>query len=93
MSCNAWAIQEQASLTALLAIDPKQLPATLVAPYASLLEQLQSDLQLRVCRSELWTSMTFLAGNGLSLSWAEQQPVTMTLRTDLSLPQDRDPTG
>ncbi len=37
-SSDAWAMQEQTSLTALLAIDPNQLPATLMAPYASLRE-------------------------------------------------------
>ena len=85
LSSNAWAIREQASLTALLAMDPNQLPATLVAPYASLLEQLQSDLQLRVCHSELWNINHFSGWQSTFAQLAEQQPVTTTKDRDQAL--------
>ena len=74
-SSNTWAMQEQASLTALLAMDRKQLPAALAAPYASLLEQLQSDLQLRVCRTELWDINHFSGWQSTFAQVAEQQSI------------------
>ncbi len=90
-SSSAWATQEQASLTALLAIDPRQLPTTLIAPYVSLREQLESDLQLRVCKTELWDINHFSGWQSAFAQLAEQQPVataadraeTLTLWADL----------
>ena len=84
-SSDSWAVQEQASLTALLAVDYKQLPATMVAPYASLREQLQSDLQLRVCRSELWNINHFSGWQSNFAQLAEQQPVASIQDRDQAL--------
>ena len=74
-SSDAWAKQEQASLSALVGLDRKQLPAALVAPYASLLEQVQADLQMRVCRTELWNINHFSGWQSTFAQVAEQQPV------------------
>ncbi len=84
-SSNAWAMQEQASLTALLAVDSRQLPTTMAAPYASLLEQLQSDLQLRVCRSELWNINHFSGWQSNFVQLAEQQPLATIQDRDQAL--------
>ncbi len=45
--------EERADLDALLRLDIKALPADGMATYDRLREKLESDLQLRVCRSEL----------------------------------------
>ena len=84
-SSDAWAMQEQASLNALLTVDPNQLPATLVAPYASLREQLQSDLQLRVCHTELWNINHFSGWQSTFAQLAEQQPVATAKDRDQAL--------
>ena len=84
-SSNAWAMQEQASLTGLLALDPNQLPTSLVAPYASLREQLQSDLQLRICRRELWNINHFSGWQSTFAQLAEQQPVITAQDRDQAL--------
>ena len=84
-SSNSRATQEQVSLTDLLAINSSRLPATLVAPYASLREQLQSDLQLRVCRTELWNINHFSGWQSGFAQLAEQQPIATGKDRDQAL--------
>ena len=84
-SSNAWAMQEQTSLTALLALDANQLPTALVALYASLREQLEADLQLRSCRTELWNINHFSGWQSTFAQLAEQQPVVTVQERDQAL--------
>ena len=67
--------EEAAELKALGAIDSAQLPATLRATYATLKEQLESDLQLRVCRRELWNVNHFTGWMNEFAKVADKQPV------------------
>ncbi len=74
-SSESWVTKEQFLLTALLAIDRNQLSPGLVPLYASLREQLESDLQLRVCHTELWNINHFSGWQSSFAQLAEQQPV------------------
>lgn len=74
-AAEAFAAQERTDLAELNAIDRGMLPASARAPYAILKEKLEADLQLRVCRTELW-DVNHMSGwqNDLVLV-AERQPV------------------
>ena len=50
----AFDAEEMADLKELQAIDPHSLPGSSRPIYANLKEQLESDLQLRACKNELW---------------------------------------
>jgi uncharacterized protein (DUF885 family) len=67
--------RETAVLQALTAIDASALPVSSRATYAVLKEQLESDLQLRVCRTELWNVNHFDGWQTAFAEVAEQQPV------------------
>jgi uncharacterized protein (DUF885 family) len=67
--------EEMADLKELRAIDPHGLPASSRATYANLKEQLESDLQLRVCKTELWNVNHFSGWQSNFAEIAEQQPV------------------
>jgi uncharacterized protein (DUF885 family) len=67
--------EETAELKALDAIDRAQLPATSLATYAMLKENLESDLQLRVCRRELWNVNHFTGWMNEFAEVADKQPV------------------
>jgi uncharacterized protein (DUF885 family) len=67
--------EEAAELKALDAIDRAQLPATSLATYAMLKENLESDLQLRVCRRELWNVNHFTGWMNEFAEVADKQPV------------------
>ena len=74
-AAEAFASEERAALAELNAVDRGALPASAQAPYAILKEKLEADLQLRVCRTELW-DVNHMSGwqNDLVLV-AERQPV------------------
>jgi uncharacterized protein (DUF885 family) len=66
---------ETADLKALNAIDAAALPPASRAIYAVLREQLESDLQVRVCKTELWNVNHFNGWQSGFAQVAEQQPV------------------
>lgn len=66
---------ERRDLAELLAIDPSALPISARATFANLREKLESDLQLRVCRSELWDVNHFDGWQSTFADVAERQPV------------------
>ena len=73
--------EETAEVKALDAIDRARLPATSLATYAMLKENLESDLQLRVCRRELWNVNHFTGWMNEFAEVADEQPVgTSNLR-------------
>lgn len=71
----AFDAKERAALTALKRLDPKDLPATSIATYAQLREKLESDLQLRICRHELWNVDHFDGWQDTFADVADAQPV------------------
>src|SRR5882724_10569322 len=71
----AFDAEEAADLKELRAIDLKSLPTSSRAPYATLKEQLESDLQLRVCKTELWNVNHFFGWQSNFAQVAEQQPI------------------
>lgn len=84
--------EELADLKELRTIDPHSLPASSRATYANLKEQLESDLQLRLCKTELWDVNHFSGWQSSFAQIAEQQPVasaddrTQALKRWSSLP-------
>lgn len=66
---------ERRDLAELLAIDPSALPMSARATFANLREKLESDLQLRVCKSELWDVNHFDGWQSTLADVAERQPV------------------
>ena len=66
---------ERRDLAELLAIDPSALPMPARATFANLREKLESDLQLRVCKSELWNVNHFDGWQSTFADAAERQPV------------------
>jgi uncharacterized protein (DUF885 family) len=71
----AFDAQERADLDQLRAIDPTTLPPAALPTYANLKEQLESDLQLRVCKIELWNVNHFDGWLSSFAEVAQQQPV------------------
>jgi len=71
----AWDARESAVLHALTAIDASVLPTSSRATYAVLKERLESDLQLRVCKTELWNVNHFDGWQTAFAEVAEQQPI------------------
>jgi uncharacterized protein (DUF885 family) len=71
----AYDAAETADLKALSAIDASGLTGAPRVTYAVLKEQLESDLQARVCRSELWNVNHFNGWQSNFAQIAEQQPV------------------
>ena len=69
------AAEEQADLAELREIDTKQLPAAAQGTYASLREQLEAELQMRICKPELWNVNHFSGWPSNFADVAEQQPV------------------
>lgn len=67
--------EESADLKELHAMDAKSLPASSRATYANLKEQLESDLQLRVCKTELWNVNHFFGWQSNFADVAEKQPI------------------
>lgn len=67
---------ERADLAAVVRLDTKALSDSSMATYASLREKLESDLQLRMCRTELWSVNHFLGWQSAFADVAEAQPVT-----------------
>ena len=71
----AWDAREGAALQELRGIDATALAGPARAAYAVLQEQLESDLQLRVCKSELWNVNHFSGWQSDFAEVAERQPV------------------
>jgi uncharacterized protein (DUF885 family) len=71
----AFDAEEEADLKELRTIDPDSLPASSRPIYANLKEQLESDLQLRVCKTELWNVNHFSGWQSQFADVAEEQPV------------------
>jgi uncharacterized protein (DUF885 family) len=71
----AFEAQERADLATLSAIDTAALPTASRGTYANLREQLESDLQLRVCKSELWNVNHFDGWQSTFADVADHQPV------------------
>lgn len=67
--------EEQDDLVQLTAIDGQRLSETDRGTYANLREQLESDLQLRVCRTELWNVNYFDGWPSHFAEVAERQAV------------------
>jgi uncharacterized protein (DUF885 family) len=67
--------EERQDLVDLGAIDPATLAASSHATYANLREQLESDLQLRVCKTELWNVNHFDGWPSHFAEVATHQPV------------------
>ena len=72
---QAFADAEAADLRDLHAIAPDALPQASRATYASLEEQLGADLQMRVCRTELWDVNHFSGWQTTFSDVAEHQPI------------------
>jgi uncharacterized protein (DUF885 family) len=66
---------ERRDLAALRQIDVSALPAKSRSIYANLREKLESDLQLRVCRTELWNVNHFNGWQAAMADVAAAQPV------------------
>jgi len=71
----AFDAKERADLQQLRAIDPQTLPSASRPHYAILKEQLEADLQMRVCKSELWNVNHFDGWIDSFTQVAQQQPV------------------
>jgi uncharacterized protein (DUF885 family) len=71
----AYDAEEKADLEALKSIDAAGLSGAARVTYAVLKEQLESDLQIRVCRTELWNVNHFNGWQSAFAQVAEQQPV------------------
>jgi uncharacterized protein (DUF885 family) len=67
--------EEREDLSALRRLDASSLPAASMATYANLREKLESDLQLRVCRAELWNVNHFDGWQSELADVADAQPV------------------
>jgi uncharacterized protein (DUF885 family) len=66
---------ERRDLAELHRIDVSALPPNSIATYANLREKLESDLQLRVCRTELWDVNHFTGWQSTLADVAAAQPV------------------
>lgn len=71
----AFDAEETADLAALRKIDAASLTGAPRVTYAVLKEQLESDLQMRVCKTELWNVNHFNGWQSAFAQVAEQQPV------------------
>lgn len=67
--------EEREDLHALLRLDAATLPASAMPTYARLREKLESDLQLRVCKTELWNVNHFDGWQSAFADVADAQPV------------------
>jgi uncharacterized protein (DUF885 family) len=67
--------EERADLRQVLALNTNGLSPGARATYATLREQLESDLQVRVCRTELWNVNHFDGWQSQFADVAERQPV------------------
>jgi uncharacterized protein (DUF885 family) len=75
----AWDSEKANFLRTLRTIDPLGLDTTSRATYAVLKEQLEADLQMRVCRTELWNVNHLVGWQSAISGIAQQQPVGSTL--------------
>jgi uncharacterized protein (DUF885 family) len=71
----AWDAKKKAYLKTLETIDPADFNATSRATYAILREQLEADLQMRVCKTELWNVNHLIGWQGAVSGISQQQPI------------------
>ena len=71
----AWDTKKKIYLQTLATIDPAGFDTTSRATYAILKEQLEADLQMRVCKTELWNVNHLIGWQSAVSSVAQQQPV------------------
>ena len=71
----AFAAKEDRDLAELNTLDAAELPATVRALYAVLREMLEADIQMRVCRTELWNVNHFAGWQSAFADAADAQPV------------------
>jgi uncharacterized protein (DUF885 family) len=89
----AFAAKEDVDLADLKSLDPASLPASSRAPYAVLREMLEADIQMRVCKTELWNVNHFAGWQSAFADVADAQPVgtpaarAQALKRWSSLPQ------
>jgi uncharacterized protein (DUF885 family) len=89
----AFAAKENVDLAELKTLDPAELPASSRAPYAVLREMLEADIQMRVCKTELWNVNHFAGWQSAFADVADAQPVgtpaarAQTLKRWSSLPR------
>lgn len=76
---------EREDLHALLRLDVRDLAPQDRGTYANLKEQLESDLQLRVCKTELWNVNHFNGWQSNFAEVAERQPVSTSEEKDQAL--------
>ena len=79
------AIREQADLSVLTKLDASVLSGISRASYAGLREQLESDLQMGVCRHELWNVNHFTGWQVAFIQIAQRQPVKTKAERDQAL--------
>lgn len=70
-----FAAKEDADLAELQTLNPNELPAKSRAPYAVLKEMLEADIQMRVCKTELWNVNHFAGWQSDLADAADAQPV------------------
>ena len=71
----AFAAKEDVDLAELKKLDPADLPAKSHAPYAVLKEMLEADIQMRICKTELWNVNHFAGWQSNLADAADAQPV------------------
>ncbi|MBY8828890.1 DUF885 domain-containing protein [Hephaestia mangrovi] len=71
----SFAREEREDLQALLKLDASTLPPAAMPTYARLREKLESDLQLRVCKRELWNVNHFDGWQSTFADVADAQPI------------------
>jgi uncharacterized protein (DUF885 family) len=78
----AFAAKEDRDLAELQELDPAALPAKSRPPYAVLREMLEADIQMRICKTELWNVNHFGGWQSAFADAADAQPVgTPSART------------
>ena len=71
----AFAAKEDRDLAELKNLDSADLPAAAGPPYAVLREMLEADIQMRVCKTELWNVNHFAGWQSAFADAADAQPV------------------
>ncbi len=77
--------EEREELREVLCFDAGRLPPQARATYATLREQLESDLQMRVCQPELWNVDHFDGWQSRFSEVAERQPVNSAVDREQAL--------
>jgi uncharacterized protein (DUF885 family) len=81
----AFESEERTDLNELLRLDAKSLPSEALPTYARLREKLESDLQMRVCQTELWNVNHFVGWQSALADVADAQPVATPAEREQAL--------